>query len=60
MYVAKIHWLSRLGRAFTSDRCHWWWGILKGESGEAPPVADEASCFRGSGTIGGLGKGRES
>ena len=28
-----------------------------GETGEAPPVADEASLFRGSGAIGGPEKG---
>ena len=31
-----------------------------GESGAAPPVADAASRFRGCGTIGGPGRGRES
>ena len=31
-----------------------------GETGEAPPVADEASLFRGSGAIGGPIWGRES
>ena len=31
-----------------------------GESGVAPPVADAASRFRGCGTIGGPGRGRES
>ena len=32
----------------------------EGESGAAPPVAEQASRFRGSGTIGGSGKSRES
>ena len=31
-----------------------------GESGAAPPVADATSRFRGCGTIGGPGRGRES
>jgi len=30
------------------------------ETAEAPPVADEARLFRGSGTIGGHDSGRES
>ena len=28
-------------------------GVTQGESGEAPPAADKANRFRGSGTIGG-------
>ena len=28
-------------------------GVSKGESGEAPPGADKARCFRGNGTLGG-------
>ena len=37
-----------------------WPGGATGESGEAPPVAEEACRFRGSGTIGGPDRGRES
>ena len=32
----------------------------QGESGEALPAADKASRFRGSGTIGGSDRSRES
>ena len=41
--------------AFTSERFHWW-----GETAEAPPVAEKARLFRGSGGIGGHDSGRES
>ena len=33
---------------------------LEGETGEAPPAAEKASRFRGSGAIGGLARDRES
>ena len=33
---------------------------LEGENGEAPPAAEKASRFRGSGAIGGLARDRES
>ena len=40
---------------------HVFWRIQKEKMGEtAPPVADAASRFRGCGTIGGPGRGRES
>ena len=33
---------------------------LEGETGEAPPAAEKASRFRGSGAIGGPARDRES
>ena len=35
-------------------------GEYEGETGEAPPAAEKASRFRGSGAIGGPKRGRES
>ena len=46
LYVAKIPRPARPGGAHTSDRRHW-------ETAEAPPVAEKARLFRGSGAIGG-------
>ena len=40
----------------TSDRRHWW-GESKGETAEAPPVAEKARLSRGSGPIGGPEQG---
>jgi len=44
------------GAAFTSEPI----SLVVGETAEAPPVAEKARLFRGSGGIGGHKSGRES
>ena len=55
--------LAAEGFAAGTERTLFNWhraAIRQAETAEAPPAAEEARLFRGSGTIGGPGRGRES